>query len=252
MISSEREPRSLADWEHRLRAVPNQVVFTTAEIAGLPEPVQRHLTAAIRTGSPLTPAVRLKMRGYIKLGRWLPFRATQILDPHRGFIWAAHVAGVIAGSDHYLDGIGGMAWKLAGVFPVASAAGPDVSRSAAGRGGAEALWVPTALLPRFGTTWSSISDTRISVHHTIGQTPVDVNYTLHPNGRIRSLVFDRWGDPENTATFGWHPFGGEITCYRTFGNLTIPSSGRLGWNFGTDRWPDDEFFRYDITGLQPL
>ena len=247
-----REPKSLAEWERRLKGVPDRAIFTGEEIAGLPDAVQRHFRAAIRVGSPLTWGIRLKMRGSIKLGTWLPFRATQILNPHEGFVWAARVAGIIAGSDHYVDGVGGMEWKLAGLFTVASAAGPDASRSAAGRGGAEAIWVPTALLPRFGATWSVTDDCRISVHHSIGDTSVDVNYNLHPDGRIRSLVFDRWGDPDNSGTFDWHPFGGEITNHRKFAGLTIPSSGRLGWKFGTDRWHEGEFFRYEITELQTL
>jgi hypothetical protein len=35
--------------------------------------------------------------------------------------------------------------------------------------------------------------------------------------------------------------------------VTIPSSGRVGWHFGTDRWPDDgEFFRFTITRYELL
>jgi hypothetical protein len=79
-----------------------------------------------------------------------------VLNPHHGFVWAARAAGVIAGSDRYLDGQGSldgqgrMDWKLLGLVTVAHADGQDVSRSAAGRAGAEAVWLPTALLPRFG------------------------------------------------------------------------------------------------------
>jgi hypothetical protein len=58
------------------------------------------------------------------------------------------------------------------------------------------------------------------------------------------MVFDRWGDPDSSGSFAWYPFGGEITGYRTFEGVTIPSGGRLGWFFGTDRWPAGEFFRY--------
>ena len=81
---------------------------------------------------------------------------------------------------------------------------------------------------------------------------MDVNNNLHPDGRIRSLVFDRWGDPDNSGTFDWHLFGGEITGHRTFVWLTIPSSGRLGCKFGTDGWHEGEFFRFEIAELQTL
>jgi hypothetical protein len=64
------------------------------------------------------------------------------------------------------------------------------------------------------------------------------------------VVFDRWGDPDGTGTWDLHPFGGEVTAYATFGGLSVPSAGRFGWFFGTDRWSQGEFFRYRITELQ--
>jgi hypothetical protein len=44
--------------------------------------------------------------------------------------------------------------------------------------------------------------------------------------------------------------GGDITAHRAFDGITIPSAGTLGWFYGTDRWPDGEFFRYEITALR--
>jgi hypothetical protein len=245
---------TLTDWEHRLRGEPEPPLpqFTDAEMEGLQPPVRRHLTHAIAAGTPLSPCARLSMRGTIKLGRWLPFRARQVLHPHKGFIWTARVAGVIAGSDQYLHGTGGMDWKLAGLLRVAHAEGPDVSRSTAGRGGAEAIWLPTAMLPRHGVRWTAHDDTHITAHHQLDETPLDVHHTLGPDGSIQSLVFDRWGDPDKAGRWDWHPFGGEITAQHTFAGLTIPSSGRMGWHYGTDRWPAGEFFRFKITALRPL
>jgi hypothetical protein len=105
--------------------------LSDAGLEGLPEPVRR-LAQAIAPGTPLATSARLRMRGRIKVGRWLPFRAHQVLNPHHGFVWTARAAGVIAGSDRHLDGDGGMEWKLAGLLTVAHAQGPDVARSAAG------------------------------------------------------------------------------------------------------------------------
>jgi hypothetical protein len=215
--------------------------------------VQRHLAQAIAPGTPLVTSARLRMRGRIKVGRrWLPFRAHQILNPHLGFVWAAQAAGVIAGSDRYLDGHGGQNWKLLGLLTVAHAEGPDVARSAAGRSGAEAIWLPTALLPRFGVRWSAGSGDQVTAGFRVGDTPLELQLRLDAAGRITSLVFDRWGDPDNRGAFGWHRFGGEVTGYRSFQGLTIPSQGRLGWFYGEDRWAAGEFFRYQVTDLQPV
>ena len=106
--------------------------------------------------------------------------------------------------------------------------------------------------PEARPAWSAADQAHITARYTLGETLVDVTYTLESDGHIRSLVFDRWGDPDNTGTFTWHPFGGQITGYRTFAGLTIPSTGRMGWHYGTDRWPEGEFFRFQITHLRPL
>src|SRR6266487_1041588 len=89
----------LSELEGRLLRAAEPGTFTGAELEGLPEPARRHLAAAIAPGTPLAVSARLRMRGSIKVGRWLPFRARQVLSPHHGFVWAARAAGVIVGSD---------------------------------------------------------------------------------------------------------------------------------------------------------
>src|SRR5215216_4014957 len=215
--------------------------FGPAELDGLPEPVRRHLAQAIAPGTPLHSSARLTQRGQIKVGRWLPFRARQVLSPGRGFLWTARAAGVIAGTDRYLDGAGAMRWRLAGLVTVAAGEGPDVSGSAAGRAGAEGVWLPTALLPRFGVRWSAPVEDLITAAFAVGETPVELELRLDAAGRIVSLAFDRWGDPDGTGSFGWHRFGGRITGYAGVGGLAVPAQGRLGWDGG-------EFFRYRLTG----
>jgi hypothetical protein len=244
-----RTPR-LPKLEARLLQPPQPGSFTIAELEGMPEPARRYLAQAIAPGTPLASCAPLRMRGQLKVGRWLPFRARQVVNPHRGFVWAARAAGVIAGSDRYVDGIGSLDWKLLGLLTVAHAEGQDTSRSAAGRAGAEAIWLPTALLPRFGVRWSAGDHDRVTAHHRIGKVPVNVDYQLDQDGRLLWFVFDRWGDPDNTSTWGWHPFGGQVTGWRTFDGLTIPAAGRVGWFYGTDRWLTGEFFRYQITDLR--
>jgi hypothetical protein len=218
----------------------------------LPLPVQRHLATAIGPDVALARSARIEMRGHIKLGRWLPFRAREILTPQRGFLWTARVAALITGHDHYADGRGGMDWKLAGVVRVAHAEGPDVSRAAAERAGAEAIWLPTALHPSFGVQWDAIDETHLCVHLEVDGHPVDVRYEIDERGRIRSLAFDRWHQADGGGEWSTAPCGGDVTAYRTFAGSSVPSAGNFGWFHGTDRWPEGEFFRYEITALAPV
>jgi hypothetical protein len=246
-----RTPRLWKPEAHLLQS-PEPGRFVAAELERLPEPARRHLVQAIAPGTPLVTSARLRMRDHIKVGRWLPFRAYQVLNPHSGFVWTARAAGIIVGSDRYLDGDGRLDWKLLGLLSVAHAKGRDVARSAAGRVGAEAIWLPTTLLPRFGVRWSAADGDQATASFRVGDTPVELRLRRDAAGRIASLVFDRWGNPDNSGTFGWHRFGGEFTGYRNFQGLAIPNEGRLGWFYGEDHWPAGEFFRYQITDLEPV
>jgi len=225
--------------------------FNEADVADLPARVARHLASVIAPGTPTAGIATITMRGHIKVGRWLPFSATEILDPCRGFVWSARVAGgVIAGSDRYLAGAGRTEWKVLGLVPLMRAGGPDVARSAVGRAAGESVWVPTAMLPRHGVRWSVRGATTLTSEFAVDGVAVTVTYGLGGDGRVQSVALERWGDPDRTGSYGWHPFGGEVGAHRTFAGLTVPTAGRIGWHYGTDRWPDGEFFRFTITNLE--
>ena len=140
-----------------------------------------------------------------------------------------------------------MDWKLLGLIRIMHADGSDLSRSAAGRAGAEAVWVPTALLPRFGVTWTATDPEHLTASYRLDDTRLDIHHVLGDDARVRLVVFEGWGDPDNASGWGQHPFGFEVTGYSTFDGVTIPSSGRAGWFHGTDRWSEGEFFRSEIT-----
>ena len=199
--------------EAALKSAPDVAAFEPGELADLPEPVRRYLGAAIAPGTPVWRSARLPMRGAIRLGTWwVPFRAHEVLDPRRGFVWAGRAAGgLISGSDHLIDGSGALSWKLLGIIPVARDEGPDVARSGAGRAGGEATWLPTTLLPRHGVTWRAVDDHHLEVDTTCDGVDVVLRLAIDDEGALRWARFDRWGDPDQTGTPGWHPFGLDVT-----------------------------------------
>ena len=238
-------PPEWGELEGRLRMGTRPDVFTASSCAGYDEPVRRFLCAAVADGTDLAPGAKLHMRGSIRLGRWLPFRAEQLLSPRLGTVWAARVGGVISGSDQYVSGRGGMDWRLFGRWRVMSAVGDDVSRSAAGRVAGESVWVPTAVAAD-PSALRAVSDNEVAVQLRLGGDAIEVTHRLAPDGRVLASSFLRWGDPDRTGVWGLHPFGLVVTGWRTFGAVTIPHEGRVGWYFGTTRWKDGEFFRFRI------
>jgi hypothetical protein len=89
MVTTQRASRIDPDRIERdlCGTAPVGAPFDPAELDGLPAPVQRYLTASIAAGTPASSVATLHMRGEIRLGRWIPFTATEVLAPHRGFLW---------------------------------------------------------------------------------------------------------------------------------------------------------------------
>jgi Family of unknown function (DUF6920) len=218
------------------------------EFERLPAAARLYLQHAIAPGTPLASAARLRMRGEIKLRRWLPFTAEQVVHRARGFIWRAAVRMnglTIRGFDRLVDGEGEMRWKLLGLFPVMTASGPDISRSAAGRFVTESAWLPSILCGE-DVSWTAAGPLCAVAHCKVFGEPLQLTITLAERGQARSLKLARWGNPEG-GPFCYADFGAVAEEERTFAGFTVPSRIRAGWHFGTDRFArDGEFFRATI------
>lgn len=235
-------------WSALSRVTPASKRFDVDQTANLPEPVRRWLRHAIAVDTPLWTMVELTMRGHIKIGTWREFSARQILVPGSGFIWTAtaRIAGLpVTGFDRYSDGTGRMRWRILGLVPVQSAVGPDITRSAAGRLAAESIcWMPTAFHTMAWQAAPSHDDAVAT--QRLGAHLESVAINVDQSGQLTDIRMTRWGNPDGTG-FGDHPFGAVVEAERCFGPVTIPSSIRAGWWWGTDRQDDGEFFRADIT-----
>lgn len=242
------EETSLDDlWES---AVPGDRLFRPEEISNLPEAARRYLEHAIAPGTPLASAVRLKMHGEIKLKKWSAFRAEEVICWNRGAIWRASVRmnGLpIVGSDRMVEGEGGMRWKVLGLFPVLAASGPDISRSAAGRFGAEAVWLPSALC-RPDVSWTEVDSDHARARLMVQGHVVEADLGVDDAGELKTATLRRWGNPGG-GPFREESFGAVAEAERTFDGYTIPARLRAGWYYGTPRFETEgEFFRAKIDG----
>lgn len=164
-------------------------------------------------------AVRLRMHGEIKIGRWFPFHAEQVLTANDGMVWAAQVRmfGMpVIGADRFVQGQGSMSWRLFGLIPIASADGPDVTRSAKERWQAErAAWLPEPGSPK-----------------------------------LKSYSFKRWGNPDNTG-YRELDFGVIVEETREIAGQTVPTRVRAGWFYnGAEFANDGEFFRATVDSAE--
>jgi hypothetical protein len=240
-----RQPTDLdALWQSAPRA---SRAFDPQDFAHLPAAVRHYLGHAIAPGTPLASAVRLRMHGHIRLGKWRPFKADQVILASGAMIWRARVRlpGLsIRGFDRYVNNKGAMQWRVLGIVPLIRAAGRNVTRSAAGRLAAESVWLPSMLCEP-GVTWTANEAGVAHAHFTLGREPVDVALALD-DGCLQFVALSRWGNPDS-GPFRRVDFGAMVEQEATFGGYTIPARLRAGWYFGTDRFESEgEFFRVTI------
>jgi hypothetical protein len=228
-------------------APPAARIFDPGEQVARPAVVQAYFAHAIAAGTPLASAVRLRMHGTIKLKRWRKFRAEQVIVRERGMIWCARVRmrGVtIRGEDRFLNGVGSMNWKLFGLLPLLRAAGPDITRSAAGRVAAESIWLPSSLCDD-NVGWHAddgVARARLAVDGHAAEIALALNH-----GCVQSVSLARWGNPGGGA-FREQSFGAYVDQEATFDGYTIPVRLRAGWHFDDPQRFDREgkFFEVSI------
>jgi hypothetical protein len=226
------------------------IPFHLDENPSLPPLARRYLSHAIADGTPLATSVQLQMVGVIKLGKWRPFTARQVIRIGHGFVWEAKVPvgfTFISGFDQIVDGHGEMNWKLHGLLKVMGFTGADVSRAAEGRLACELTLLPSALCdPNYH--WTETGE-QVTVRMKGYSVESKLAMNLEQSGAVESVCLDRWGNADG-GDFKMMPFGGTMESEKTFGGYTIPTRIRVGWNFGNDKFEKGEFFRAEITNAE--
>ena len=234
---------------------PAPTPFDPATLADLPQPAARWLARVVPAGAPLRQVVELEMVGRIRLGsRWMPFTARQVLRAGVGFVWRPVVGGRLlrfTGADLLGPDGARMEFRFHGLIPVATGSGPDVARSAAGRLAAETVaWLPTAVVPQAGATWSPVDHERAVVAVPTPSGPVDVTVAIDDDGRLASLTLERWKDSAEPPSL--QPFGGDMADQVSTGDgVRIAGAGTVGWDHGTPAWDEGRFFEFEVTGTGP-
>lgn len=172
--------------------------YAASDLAGLPAPVARYFTRVLRDGQPIITSARIQWDGEFNMGRpghdsWRPFTAVQEFVPGApGFVWDATIAlpaGVpVYVRDSFIDGRAVMRGAVFGLVPVVGTEGtPTLASGALQRYLGEASWLPTALLPRQGVSWTAIDAHRARATLSAGDTTVSLDFRFDADGRNLSV-----------------------------------------------------------------
>ena len=215
--------------------VAEPLTVDASRLADLPGPVTRYFAFALSPGQRIIARTHLRFTGTFaaKPNAWAPFTAEQ--DVRTGppeFVWNARIAMMplvpVRVRDSYVGGVGSMRAAVAGLIPIVNQHGtPEMAAASLQRFLAEAVWYPTALLPRDGLSWSAIDDTSARVTLTDGPTTVSLDVTFGSRGEIETISTLRYRDVKGTPVLT--RWVGHHRDYQRLGGMMIPTSGDVAW-----------------------
>ena len=217
--------------------------FSADEIDTLPAPVKRYFMFALRPGQPLVRSARIVQRGDFAMepDAWSPFTATQHVTVRPpGFVWDASIRiapGVaVRVRDSYIGGVGRTHGRVAGIVPVVDQSGTlEMASGSLHRYLAEAPWVPTALLPSAGVTWTAVDDMTARASLTDYGTSVSVDFHFNDRGEITGMSADRLRHANGAAVpTRWIGRFGE---YEALGGMTVPREAEVSWILPEEPYP---------------
>lgn len=207
------------------------------DFADLPPPVRRYFENVLPDDARFVDEVRLEQEGTIRLGGhgspWKSFTATQWIttDPP-GFLWHAAVRLFplvrVAVSDLYRGGDGVARVSLFGLPLGGDDASPELNEAELMRYLAEAVWCPTALLPRAGVEWEAVDDD--TARATLERGGSEASLTFHfAHGEVTRVHTDaryRAVDGELVPT----PWTGRWRDYQRRNGVLVPTAGEVVWH----------------------
>jgi hypothetical protein len=218
------------------RDAAGAAVYSREELAGLPAPVVRYFEFALQPGQPLIRRARLEQQGVFRTradAAWSPFTATEhfsVWPP--AFVWDARIRMLpllaVRVRDSYLGGEGWTRAAVAGLVSVADQHGtPEMASASLVRYLAEAVWLPTALLPGGGVSWAAVDDSTARATLADGTTTVSLDVHVGARGEIVRVATVRQRDVAGVPVPT--PWVGHFGDYTQVGGMMIPRAGEVEW-----------------------
>ena len=201
----------------------------------LPAPVARYFRFVLKDASPIIKAARIQHAGEFNLnGAWIPFESEQhFKGKPPAFVWDAkmqmNVLMSVRVRDAYLEGNGSMTAKIYSLFPVMTVGQDEkLAAGALQRFLAEAVWLPTALLPDENLKWTAIDDKRATATLTDAGVTVSLDFEFNEKGEIIG-VFTPARFREMNGEYKPFPWAGRFWNYEERNGMKIPTAGEVEW-----------------------
>ena len=229
--------------------VANEAVdFAELDLLGLPDPVLRYFRWALTDGQPRILTARILQQGEFLLRPeeqgWARFSAMQVFsaDPP-GFVWDARIQMAplvsVRVRDAYAANRGGMVAKVLSVVTVMDEGGrSELDEASLQRFLAEAVWIPTALLPSENLIWSAIDDRRALATLTDPRsgTVASLQFRFGERGEIVG-VYTPGRYREVDGEYELAAWAGSFRSYEEHKGMMIPIEGEVEWQLPNSALP---------------
>lgn len=252
--SAELRPSSLrSTFERRARALqqstapsPNSLV-TAADLAHLPNPVQRYLERVGVVGKP--KVTNVYVQGHMKMRRspteaWMDTSMEQyssLTDLRRLFFMKAHKGPISFDVFHHFDdGEAHMQVKVLGLFPVADASGPLLTQSETVTVLNDLCLLAPAALIDSRLSWQALDDVTARVWLSHAGHRVGASLSFNASGELVDFVsLDRYqSDGKTSRSLPWST---PVTGYGDFDGYHLVSSAVAQWQEPTGLWTYAQF-----------
>lgn len=217
-------------------AVATETV-TEADLASLPEPVQRYLRVTGAVGRPRVHNFRARMHGRIRSGRearWIPLAAEQynfVDHPARLFYLNGSMFAIpVQGYHRYVDRTATMDIKAAALVPVVAASGSEMNQGETVTMFNDMCVMAPATLIGPGIGWEPVDQKTARATFTNAGHTISAELSFNDHGELTNFRSDeRYQTSPDGTSVRKLPWSTPLDGYRSFGSVRLAGSGEARW-----------------------
>jgi hypothetical protein len=238
------------DVNRGLAHVVSTETITEADLASLPEPVQRYLRMTGAVGRPRVHNFRARMHGRIRNerdARWIPLAAEQynlVDSPARLFYLTGSMFAIpVQGYHRYVDGTATMTIKAAALVPVVAVSGSEMDQGETVTMFNDMCVMAPATLIGPGIVWESVDQKTARATFTNAGHTIRAELSFNERGELTNFRSDdRYQTSPDGRSLRRLPWSTPLDGYRSFGSVGLAGSGEARW-----RDADGEFTYVELT-----
>lgn len=229
-------------------------VVTEADIANMPPLLQTYLRRTGAVGRPHVHDLRARWHGQMRNGKDVPWMDVGVEqyeffdEPTRLFFMHASRHGVGFDALHvYTQGVASMRVRVASVFTVVDASGPEMNRSETVTLFNDMCLLAPASLIDAKVVWRTLDDHTLSGMFTNAGNTVSAELAFDAEGDLVDFTSKDRDQSADGVTFRTLPWSTPVRDYRDFGGVRVAAHGDAVWHE-----PEGDFVyaRFDLDDLR--